>query len=245
MVSSQDAAIGALLQRSGRDALPLRRTFVQQGDAKKCGGPLSRFGKRHVALDVYLLAHLLASQPPWDVELPAKVWARLLGLAENDSSTTLITRQWNWLEVQKLVRTERDGRARRVFILDESGDGRGYRHPGVASESAAAEGHYFQVSDAYWRAGWHQRLSMSAKIVLLIALSLQDDFILPVEHAAKWYSLSATRIHDGLSELRTLGLLEMRVVSRSAPLTERGVTFERHYAVRAPLRAAPQQSSDD
>lgn len=86
---------------------------------------------------------------------------------------------------------------------------------------------------------------MSAKIVLLISLSLQDDFILPVEHAAKWYSLSATRIHDGLSELRALGLLAMRVESRPAPLTERGVTFERHYTVRPPLsRAGPMPQND-
>lgn len=63
-----------------------------------------------------------------------------------------------------------------------------------------------------------------------------------MEHAAQWYGISANRVHRGLAELRTVGLLDMKVTSRPAPPTDRRVTFERHYTLRAPLRTADEPS---
>lgn len=236
MGADQRVAIQALLERSGRRFVPIRRALLQTREGRKRGGPTSQLGKREAALDLYLLLHALASREPWDVTLPARVWARLLGASENASGTTLISRQWSWLEEQRLVRTSRAGRARRIVLLREDGSGRPYTHPGVMIGDSPAEGDYFRLPHAYWRGGWDARLPLAAKLVLLIACSLRDPFILPVEHAAQWYGTSANRIHRGLSELRAVGLLDMSVTSRPAPLTERGVTFERHYTLRPPLR---------
>jgi len=147
-----------------------------------------------------------------------------------------MSRQWSWLEDQQLIRTSRDGRHRRVVLLHDDGSGRNYRHPGLGQAGNAPDGDYFQVPYAYWRMAYDERLSMSGKLVLLIALSLTDDFILPVEHAAKWYGLSATRIHNGLRQLQAFDLLTMRVQSRPARLTERGVTFDRYYSLSGPMR---------
>lgn len=244
MATAQRAAIQALLERSGRQFVPIRRALLQTREGRKAGGPTSQLGKRESALDLYLLLHALASREPWDVTLPARVWVRLLGARDNSSSTTLVSRQWSWLEEQRLVRTSRAGRARRVVLLREDGSGRPYTHPGAATEDTPAEGDYFRLPHTYWRGGWDARLSLAGKLVLLIASSLRDPFILPVEHAAQWYGISANRVHRGLAELRTVGLLDMKVTSRAAPLTDRGVTFERHYTLRPPLRTADEPSED-
>ncbi|MTD47725.1 hypothetical protein GKE82_26345 [Conexibacter sp. W3-3-2] len=161
----------------------------------------------------------------------------MVGVPETTAGVQSMSRQWTWLEQQGLIRTSRQGRHRRIVLLREDGSRTPYTHPGATDEHRAVpEGNYLQLPYAYWRMAYDERLSMSAKLVLLICVSLQDEFILPVTHAAKWYGLSATRIHDGLTQLRHLDLLEMRVVSRPAPLTERGVTFERYYTLKPPLR---------
>ena len=244
MANAQREAIQALLERSGRTFVPVRRELLQTREGRKTGGPTSQLGKRETALDLYLLLHALASREPWDAALSARVWARLAGAPENASGTTLVSRQWSWLEDQKLVRTSRTGRTRRVVLLREDGSGRPYTHPGAATADTPAEGDYFRFPHAYWRSGWDARLSLAGKLVLLIACSLRDPFILPVEHAAQWYGVSANRVHRGLSELRTVGLLQMRVTSRPAPLTDRGVTFERHYTLRAPMRMISEPEDD-
>lgn len=247
-MSMQRDAIDALLARSRRGHVPIRRALLQtrpaDGDRSRhvpVGGPLSAFGKREAALDLYLLARAVASKAPWDVSLSNRVWARLLGASEDASGSTHVARQWAWLEQQQLVSSTRDGRNRRIVLLREDGSGRPYSHPGLWSDGGRPEGDYFQLPYSYWRLGWDARLSMAGKLVLLISLSLQDDFILPVQHAASWYSLGATRINNGLNELRAADLLAMRVERRAAPLTDRGHTFERHYAVKPPLRVDPAQ----
>lgn len=180
----QQEAIEALLERSRRSFVPLPRGFAQARTEAKGAGPLASFAKRQVALDLYLLVHALASQAPWDVTLPARVWARLLGLDEQSpSSASLISRQWSWLESERLLQTERMGRHRRLVLLREDGSGEPYWHPGLGRDGAPPEGDYLRFPHVYWTGGFYRRLDLAGKTVLLIALSLQDDFILPVEHA--------------------------------------------------------------
>ena len=72
--------VAALLQRSGRDALPVRTTFVQtkSPDGVSLPGPLATFVRNgdELGLDLYLLVHSAASAAPWDVRLHAAVWTR-------------------------------------------------------------------------------------------------------------------------------------------------------------------------
>jgi hypothetical protein len=138
----------------------------------------------------------------------------------------------------RLIESERQGRWRRVTLLMDDGSGRPYRHPGDKG-LAEERGDYFKLPYSYWRGRFNNRLGLPAKAVLLIALSLQDDFVLPTERGAGWYGLSRDTVRKGLRDLRLLGILSMREVQKDAPLTAKGFTLERHYMLRDPFRQGP------
>jgi len=232
----QAETIEALLERSGREDVPIRRSFVQQAARGGGAGPLARFVRyrRGRALDLYLLAHAVASAPPYDAAFPAAVWGRALGLGSYSSSETLVSKSWTWLEEQKLVATRRRDRLREITLLYEDASGRLYRHPG--EQGAEDRGHYFKLPYSYWRLNIQNRIGLPAKAVLLIALSLREDFILPTERGVQWYGLSRDTVRKGLRDLRLLNFLSMWEVRKEAPLSAHGFTLERHYTLRAPFR---------
>jgi hypothetical protein len=233
----QRAAIEALLQRSGRESVPIRRSFTQVRARGGGAGPLAAFvrERRRRALDLYLLLHAAASAPPYDVTLASSVWGRLLGLS-GSSVGSVISRQWTWLERQQLVGTQRMNRLRTVTLLREDGTGAPYSHPGAATETRPAEGDYFSLPYAYWHAGLQDRIDLPTKAVLLIALSRpDDDFILPVEHASRWYGMSTDSLRSGLRRLQLLGFLDMRFRHEPAPLSPQGYRTERRYTLRPPF----------
>jgi hypothetical protein len=245
----QVEAIQALLERSGREAVPIRRVFTQIRVRGGGAGPLAAFvrERRRRALDLYLLLHALASARPYDVTLATPVWARLLGLS-GSSVGSVMTRQWNWLEEHKLITSHRTDRYRTVVLRREDGSGEPYTHPGVAIEDRPAEGDYFSLPYAYWHAGLQDRIDLPTKAVLLIALSRpEDDFILPHEHAARWYGLSVDSLRQGLRQLQLLGFLSMRQNRQSAPLSPSGFRTERRYTLRPPFgpRSADATPSSD
>jgi DNA-binding transcriptional ArsR family regulator len=232
--ASQAETVAALLERSGRDALPLRRSFVQIRQRGGGPGPLSAFvqGRRGLALDLYLLGRAVASQEPFDVAMPADVWIRALGLSSASGAGSTISKSWSWLEAQRLITSSRRGRLREVRFLREDGSGRPYRHPGRDEE---ARGDYFKLPYAYWEGNYPGRLGLPAKALLLIALSLGEDFWLPRERGASWYGLSRDTVSRGLSTLLRLGLLDVRVEYKKAPLAPRGIAEQRRYMLRPPF----------
>jgi hypothetical protein len=141
----------------------------------------------------------------------------------------MVSKQWSWLESQKLVSSDRIGRLREITLLKEDGSGEPYIHP-------TGEGNYFKLPYAYWKGNFHNRMGLPAKAVLLISLSLRDDFLLPTERGKDWYGLSRDTVRKGLRTLRLLGLLEFREVRKNAPLAPRGFAFERRYRLREPFR---------
>ena len=233
-VVARQAAITELLRRSSREWVPIRREFVQARGPRGGPGPLAAFvsERRARALDLYLLARVLASQEPWDATLAAPVWARLLGLG-GKNATSVISRNWTWLEQRRLLSTRRKGRLRELTILREDGSGAAYEHPG-----ATGEGRYFKLPHEYFALGYPDRMGLADKAVLLIALSLDDDFILPLDQAPQWYGISRDSVKHGLATLRLLGLLEAHSERKVAPLSPLGHTLQRRYRVRPPLRAA-------
>jgi hypothetical protein len=60
---------------------------------------------------------------------------------------------------------------------------------------------------AYWLEGHYISLSLRAKVMLLIALSLQDGFPLPYKRARDWYGVSEDSAEEGLRELGNKQLL--------------------------------------
>ncbi len=242
----QQEALAALLERSGRESVPIRRSFVQ--DRRRGGGPgpLAAFvtGRRRRALDLYLLLHAVTSKSPWDVELPGVVWGRLLGLAPQASGTA-VTRQWTWLGEQKLVaEAVSAGRERRLVLLREDGSGRPYEHPGASTAQGAAEGDYFHLPHSYWTAGMQDLADLPTKAVLLIALSLSDGFLLPLDKGPRWYGISKDTVRTGLRGLLSRGFLEVTETSKSAPLSAMGWTIERRYTLRGPFKRAAAVAGD-
>ncbi len=237
-VTQQDT-IHELLVRSKRGELPIRKTFLQQGTGRvRTPGPLAELCRRQDerALELYLLIHAGASALPFDVVLPAGVWARAIGLGPTASARSAVSKALRRLEDLRLVRRERAGNRSRVVLLDEAGTDADYTHPAEGDER------YLKLPYVYWEDGWHLRLGLPGKVLLLIALSLTDAFPLPSGRARDWYGISPDTVQRGLSELADHGILDVDERFKRAPLSETGWTTERRYTLQSPfgpLRRVP------
>lgn len=230
----QQGTLRVLLEDAKRKSgsFPLRRAFVQGGILKRpTPGPLATFVRGHDdrGLDLFLLHRALASSDPWDVARAAPVWARALGLATaQDTGAAAVSRTWRRLEERKLVVRERTRRMAKVTALCEDGSGSAYTDPSTT---------YFRVPFAWWTAEqeWHRTLSLPAKAVLLIAMSLKPGFVLPQEKARAWYGISADTAGAGLKELQDLELLGRQVVTKEDFRSPTGESVEIHYTLREPF----------
>lgn len=235
--STAAETLEALLQgrSSKRRATPLARSFLQVPRPGGGPGPLAHFvrGRRKRALDLYLLIHSVASNPPFDVAFPAAVWARALGMSPSASSAAQVSTTLSWLESRRLIATERQGRARRILLLADDGSGRPYVHP--AQEDEHHRVGYLKLPYVYWLDRWNESLDLPATAVLLIALSLPETFLLPQHHGAKWYGVSRDTVRRGLATLQAMGLLSHEVKRKKAPLAPSGVTQDRLYRLTGPF----------
>lgn len=238
---TQQETIEELLARSKRNAVPIRWSFVQRGTRMRPQpGPLADFVHCHDerALDLYLLAHAAASAAPWNVDLPAGVWARMLGL-HSPGGPSAISKAWKRLENRGLIDRARVQRRASITLLREDGDGDPYTHPGAGPKSAGEP--YLKLPYAYWEDGWYQRLRLSGKAMLLIALSLENDFILPEDKAKPWYGISADFAGDGARPQEAGGAHQEDRLPQFAPdrdRVDRGAFLHAPAPVRTP-RAKP------
>jgi hypothetical protein len=225
-----------LLGGQQRRGAPIRSAFLQERGGARAPGPLHLFvrERRLLALQLYLMLHCVARADPWDAWLPAMAWARALDKTRPGAEAT-ISRNWHWLEEHSLVRSERDRRLRRVFLLKEDGSGEDY---------ARATGHYFTIPLAFFLDDWHQKLSLAGTAVLLIARDLRPPFQLRKEHASDWYGVSADTLQRGLDELRDSGLLDVKPRRIAAPRTRQGWTLVNEYRLLAPF-SRPEPRPDD
>lgn len=181
------------------------------------------------ALDLYLLAHAVATKPPHDITEAAAMWARTLDLSGSNTAKTAVSKAFARLEQVGLVKRSRDGRRLCVTLLADDGEGGPYVHP----HGAGAQ--YLKLPYVYWLGGYHRSLDLPSKAVLLIALSLGDGFALPAEKVRNWYGISPDTFERGVKTLRAQGLLEVRQAAKPAPRTEAGFTIENHYTLRPPF----------
>ena len=114
------------------------------------------------------------------------------------------------------------------ILLDESGDGEPYSHPGK-------KGRFFKLPYAYWRDGWSEKLALPSKFVLLIALSCQKSFTLPLSKAPDWYGISSDTAARGLEELIEKRLLRCQRTRKKAPLAPKGFSYDRHFSLIPPF----------
>lgn len=234
-----DETIDAVLETVGRSHTPLRWTFVQQGSLRDPRpGPLRALVtcRARRALVLYLLAVAKASSEPWDTSLPSAVWARALGMRhpQSQAAGVTISRAWQRLADQSLVRRDRNGRIARIQLLREDGSGDEYSHPGKVGDR------YLQLSNALWTAGpgddrWYRVLSLPEISMLLIALSLNNPFRLPSKHVPAWYGISAATATRGLGGLVGRGLLTVEQRFMTTPMSPAGYTAANLYTLQAPF----------
>lgn len=251
-IADRQYTIDTFLERSGRDALPLDRRFVQArtGNNRPAPGPLSEFVRRarEPALEQYLLAHAFASSNQggdYDVRLPGTTWARAIGgyfdptsgEVEN-AALHLVSRNWRFLEGLKLVNRERKNRRVRVTMLADDGSGNPYVRPGegrVGKRLIDGEPGYLQLPYAYWRDRWHEKLDLASKAMLLAALPLGNGFQLPYAQIPGWYGFSASTAERGLRELHNHGLLHREKLRRPDPESPVGYADVYYYELLPPF----------
>ena len=119
-------------------------------------------------------------------------------------------------------------------MLREDGSGNPYSHPGQLGDR------YLQVPNALWQAGpgderWYRVLALPETAVLLIALSLREEFRLPAERAPAWYGISADTASRGLGRLVDHGLLKVVKNFKATPLSPVNYTEHNVYTLQDPF----------
>ena len=203
-------SIEALLAETHRGIVPIRKVFVQQGHGRTTRpGPLATFLRSHDdrGLEAYLFLHAMASAAaPYNCVLSSGVWVRVLGLAQNAelrSARGAVSKIMKRLADRKLVERSRTGRKANLALLCEDGSKTKYER--LLGKSKFDR--WLQLPHAYWLEGHYTELNLPAKVILLIALSLDDGFPLPQDRAWDWYGISADSADEGLRELVNKGLL--------------------------------------
>lgn len=242
-VATPRETVEDLLRTAGRleGAAPVRAVFLQQGSQNRPKpGPLAtlvRNGDRR-GLDLYLILKAVASAPPFNSHRGAAVWARALrhtGISANEQTVSKI---WARLERYQLITRGKHGRLADVTLLREDGSGRPYTHPGEKNGRDRIEDRYLQLPVAYWLdadEAWSSTLSVPAKAMLLIGLSLPPGFVLPVERAKPWYGVSGDTAQRGLAELVRRGVVVRTRIPKKAPLAPQGFTFDHHHTLQCPF----------
>lgn len=239
-VATPAETVRALLDKANRLAdsetgVPVRRAFVQRGtQTKPAPGLLAQLVRNgdQRGLDLYLLLKAVASAEPFNSHRGAAVWARALHHTGKTASTQTISKIWRRLDDLGLVERSKHGRVADVTLLREDGSGVPYTHPGVQKEP------YLQVPVSYWLSGekWCSTLSLPAKAMLLVALSLEPGFVLPTEQAPNWYGISPDTAQRGLRELLDREALEQTKQQKSAPLAPLGYTEDRRFTLVGDLK---------
>ncbi len=218
--ATNQETIEALLERSGREALPLAKLFVQHRDPQgnALPGPLSWFVRNHHhrALLQYLLLHAIAAGGDYSVAQNAKIWVRALRLKQGKNARAAVSRNWRWLAERKLIQRGRSGRQSKLTLLYDDGSGDPYQHP------AERKDRYLQLPYAFWREEWDRQLDLPSLAVLLIALNEPPEFKLVQERVPDWYGISISTFQKGVQGLVRADLLQRHWEEEPRPLAPDG-----------------------
>lgn len=237
----------AILDRSNRTIVPIRKTFVQTPrglvvDAKHLAGPLAWFvtTRNARALKAYLMILAATSSGSgadgWSTTHPIRVWARAFGMtetAEESSATNAVSKALTKLEARQLITRHRRGLQRhiQVGLLREDATGDAYTRP----DGKTLLDRFLRLDHAFWLEGWSEKLSLPAVAMLLVALSEKPGFSLPAERVPQWYGWSADTTERGLAELYAANLLHKVPRRRLEPLSPSGYGIRNHYYLLPPF----------
>ncbi|MGA5194371.1 hypothetical protein [Streptomyces exfoliatus] len=205
---SQARTIEIILDRSARAnrTVPIRRLFLQLGEGRDTQpGALKSLvaSRQERALDLYLLVAAITGGPGHAVTEWSTTWARTIGLYDEKTGASAVSRAWKVLKSQGLITTAR-GSHRRTAVTKQMEDGSGpYEPPMQPGER------YLQLPFEYWEMSLHTKLSLAGKAVFLIALA-QRKHKFPLVHnrISEWYGLAQKTVATGIDELLKNEVLE-------------------------------------
>jgi hypothetical protein len=234
-----------LLARARRDAVPLRKVFVQLPQtAESRPGLLSSFitaGDLR-GLRAYLIIVAASSnttdEGTWTTELDSLVWARLFDAhtgAEYAAARTAAWRTLGRLKDKGLIKATRTKGSRNIAVtlLREDGSGDDYTRPGIADKDA-----YLQLPTAFWTKGYDEKVTLPGLGMLLAICNERSWAAFPAEWMPSWYGWSADTTLRGLKNLRELKLIEQRERFKKAELTAPGSTMFYEYRPIRMMRPA-------
>ncbi|MET8061609.1 hypothetical protein [Streptomyces microflavus] len=208
----REESIEYLLGRSQRqgDTFPIRREFIQArveglfGEPTTGPGPLSKLLRAPLALELLLLVHGVTTGGDFGVTERSQLWARAAGIymLPDRNASVAVSRQWQHLEKLGLIERQQHGRFKRIIKRRERGLV-GESSVAYTAPTGAKGDVYFRVPFAYWREGWHQKLDMPGKAVLLAAMSRRrETFTLPQDtRGARALGLGRHTVTRGIEEL--------------------------------------------
>lgn len=248
-VTGRDAR-AALLERSVRTAVPLRKTFVQapKGAASR-HGPLREFVRTGDlrGLKAYLLVVAACSSGTngWSTTHDSAVWARLMDIHEHATDQAARTGAWRTLrrlEKRKLVACQRPRGSTRITatLLREDGSGAPYDRPTGKSE----EDRFLQIPRLFWTKGYDEDIDIPGLAMLLAVAREKPWSPFPAERAPEWYGWSADTHLRGLHKLLGLGLVERRERYVKAPLSPSGFTLVYEYRLASVMRPRRSRKQD-
>ncbi|GCD99773.1 hypothetical protein [Embleya hyalina] len=245
----QTETIAELLRLSRRssEAVPIRRYFVQQDDrvvdngrqTTNTRGPLASLVRtsQTSALDLLLLVYAVTSGGDYGTTHYATTWSRALGKSfVAKGAAAQVSRLWRQLEDLRLIERANDGRRAKVTKLLEDGSGQPYTNPGG---DTGLRNIYFKLPYAYWTDGWHTRLALPAKALLLAGMSRRKhEFAISDRSFARWYGFSPATVARGRKQLVGEGLLiptrcTLEVNLHSPDMT--GLETRQQYTFAAPF----------
>jgi hypothetical protein len=246
-VMTQEESIEYLLRRSKRhdDVFPIRREFIQTrieglpGDPTTGPGPLSKLLRAPHALELLLLVYAVTTGGDYGVTERSQLWGRAAGiyLRPDRNASVVVSRQWQHLEELGLIERKQHGRLKRIIKRRELGLVGKISLPYTAPTGTKGDV-YFRVPFAYWREGWHLKLGMPGKAVLLAAMSRRKQtFTLPQDtRGARALGLGRHTMARGIEELLRHKLLVQAGTDEVVNArTMRGYEWVRTYQLLEPF----------
>ncbi|MEU6487576.1 hypothetical protein [Streptomyces sp. NPDC046887] len=197
---TQERTIELLLARSKRAnrTVPIRRDFLQTGKTPNTQPGVMRSlvaSRQERALDLYLLMAAVTGAGDYSVTDWSSTWARTVGIFDEKSGASAVSRAWKGLRELNVISTAR-GAGRRTTVTKLLEDGSGPYHPPVANEA------YFQLPFEYWEQNLHTTLSLPGKAVYLISLAQRKPkFSLAQAKVGEWYGLAERTVAKGIKDL--------------------------------------------
>lgn len=228
-----------------RATVPIRTAFVvsPRAETPPPMTELLRGGRGgEVKLKLLLSMIWVAAAEPFDVTLPARVWAELIGLpdAETGGAARVSAAVRRLVKDGYVASDARPGMPSRLMLQEETGTGNPYSHPGshwdkTSTSRPQDRPTYLQLPKELWTKGWLSLLSGPATAMLLALIEQTrgrkyEGIWFSPSVADRRYGLTEVTRKKGLTLLRDLGLIT--VSRRSVARNTLGPTrFRNTYAV--------------